>query len=111
MLKNSRRLNPTLMGLTTYLTYTHHTIHCLMEEISLNYRYRYPRVKFRNGETKYGMLYGIYNKALKKLEYYFADSSQIRKSNVEHKHIQLGWVKQFHNRVNPADILKVEYLN
>ena len=82
-----------------------------MEEINLNYRYRYPRVKFRNGETKYGMLYGIYNKALKKLEYYFADSSQIRKSNIPNKHVQLGWVKQFQNKVSPTDILKVEYLN
>lgn len=82
-----------------------------MEEINLNYRYRYPRVKFRNGETKYGMLYGIYNKALKKLEYYFADSSQIRKTNIPNKDVHLGWVKQFENKVQPTDILKVEYLN
>ncbi len=82
-----------------------------MEEINLNYRYRYPRVKFRNGETKYGMLYGIYNKSIKKLEYYFANSSQIRKANVPNKHVHLGWVKQFQNKVKPTDILKVEYLN
>jgi hypothetical protein len=89
----------------------HHAKKQLMEEINLNYRYRYPRVKFRNGETKYGMLYGIYNKSIKKLEYYFADSSQIRKVDVPNKNVQLGWVKTVQNRINPEDILKVEYLN
>ena len=64
-----------------------------MEKIKLNYRYRYPRVKFRNGETKYGMLYGIYNKSIQKLEYYFAESNQIRKVNVLHKNVQMNWVK------------------
>ena len=82
-----------------------------MEEINLNYRYRYPRIKFRNGETKYGMLYGIYNKSLRKLEYYFADSTQIRKIVSPNKHVSYGWVKRFQNKVNPVDILKVEYLN
>lgn len=82
-----------------------------MEKINLNYRYRFPRVKFRNGETKYGMLYGIYNKALKKLEYFFADSSEIRKVDNPNKHVQLGWVKNLQNKVDPSDILKVEYLN
>lgn len=83
-----------------------------MESIKLNYRYRYPRVIFRNGETKYGMLYGIYNKAIKKLEYYFADSSQIRQIDLPNKHIVLDWVKQFNCKVNPQeDILKVDYLN
>lgn len=82
-----------------------------MEKIKLNYRYRYPRVKFRNGETKYGMLYGIYNKALKKLEYYFADSSLIRKVDIPNKHIVSDWVKKFNCKVNPNDILKVDYLN
>ena len=57
------------------------------------------------------MLYGIYNKSLKKLEYYFADSTQIRKIVSPNKHVSYGWVKQFQNKVNPADILKVEYLN
>ena len=70
-----------------------------MEKIKLNYRYRYPRVKFRNGETKYGMLYGIYNKSIQKLEYYFAESNQIRKVNVLHKNVQMNWVKKDQNRI------------
>ncbi|MBL56981.1 MAG: hypothetical protein CMP61_07340 [Flavobacteriales bacterium] len=82
-----------------------------MEKIKLNYRYRYPRVKFRNGETKYGMLYGIYNKSIQKLEYYFAESNQIRKVNVLHKNVQMNWVKKDQNRIHPSDILKVEYFN
>lgn len=82
-----------------------------MEKIKLNYRYRYPRVKFRNGETKYGMLYGIYNKSIQKLEYYFAESNQIRKVNVLHKNVQMNWVKKDQNRIHPSEILKVEYFN
>lgn len=82
-----------------------------MDKIKLNYRYRYPRVKFRNGETKYGMLYGIYNKSIQKLEYYFAESNQIRKVNVLHKNVQMNWVKKDQNRIHPSDILKVEYFN
>ena len=89
----------------------HHAMKRFMEKINLNYRYRYPRVKFRNGETKYGMLYGIYNKSVKRLEYYFADSSQIRKVDIPNKNVHLDWVKKVQNRINPADILKVEYLN
>jgi len=82
-----------------------------MEKINLNYRYCYPRVKFRNGETKYGMLYGIYNKSIKKLEYYFADSTQIRKVDIPNKNVQMSWAKKVQNKIDPADILKVEYLN
>lgn len=82
-----------------------------MDEINLNYRYRYPRVMFRNGETKYGILYGIFNKAKKRLEYYFADSTQIRKMSNPNKHISYAWVKKFNNKINPQDILKVDYLN
>ena len=82
-----------------------------MENTILNYQYSYPRVKFSNGEIKYGILYGIYNKAINKLEYYFADSTQIRKSNIPNKHISYKWVKQLKNKINPIEILKVEYLN
>lgn len=82
-----------------------------MEEINLNYRYRFPRVKFRNGETKYGMVYGIYNKALNKLEYFFASSSDIRKANVEHLEVRYNWVRKLQNRVNMRDIIHIEYLN
>ncbi len=66
---------------------------------------------FTNGETKYGILYGIYNKAIKKLEYYFADSTQIRKSTIPNKHLSYKWIKQLQNKINPVEILKVEYLN
>jgi hypothetical protein len=82
-----------------------------MEKSILNYQYRYPRVMFANGDTKYGILYGIYNKAIKKLEYYFADSTQIRKSTNPNKHLSYSWVKQLKNKINPVEILKVEYLN
>lgn len=82
-----------------------------MDEINLNYRYRYPRVMFRNGETKYGILYGVYSKAAKRLEYYFADSTQIRKVENPNKHVSYSWVKKFQNKINPSDILKVDYLN
>lgn len=82
-----------------------------MNEIKLNYRYRYPRVMFRNGETKYGMLYGVYNKAIKKLEYYFADASQMRKINIPNKEMAFSLVQKLQNKINPQDILRVDYLN
>ena len=82
-----------------------------MEEIKLNYRYRYPRVKFRNGDTKYGMLYQFYNKAKKRLEYYFADASQMRRMQVAHKELAFSAVRNARNKVNPQDILEVDYLS
>jgi len=82
-----------------------------MKNVILNYSYRYPRVMFKNGETKYGILYGIYNKAIKQIEYYFADSTQIRKSDIPNKHISYDWVRQLKNKISLVEILKVEYLN
>lgn len=83
-----------------------------METIHLNYSYRFPRVLFRSGETKYGILYSYYNKVKKRLEHYFADASLLRKYHFKDTAIALERIrKQADCRVNPQEILKVEYMN
>ena len=81
-----------------------------MEELTLNYRYRFPRFIFKNGETKYGMLYSLYNKNKKKLEHYFADANEIRKTNSKEKDPLLNYFTKLKNQINLSDVLEVEYL-
>ncbi len=81
-----------------------------MEAFKLNYRYRYPRFIFKNGESKYGMLYSFYNQNKKSLEHYFADANEIRKTNASHKETILSYFKKIKNRININDVVEVEYL-
>ncbi len=81
-----------------------------MEAFKLNYRYRFPRFIFKNGETKYGMLYSLYNHNKKKLEHYFADANEIRKTNAVGKETVMSYFKKIKNRINISDVLEVEYL-
>ena len=81
-----------------------------MEAFKLNYRYRYPRFIFKNGETKYGMLYSFYNKNKKRLEHYFADANEIRKTNHGNSEPILSYFKRIKHRINISDVLEVEYM-
>lgn len=82
-----------------------------MEPLKLNYNYRFPRFIFKNGETKYGMLYSFYNKQKKKLEHYFADANEIRKNKSSNKDVLVNYVKNLRHRINIADVLQIEYLS
>ena len=81
-----------------------------MEPTTLNYGHRFPRLKFKNGETKYGMLYSFYNKQKKRLEHYFAEANQIRRSKTSNKAIIFDYVKELKNQINIADVIQIEYL-
>lgn len=81
-----------------------------MEAFTLNYRYRFPRFIFKNGETKYGMLYSFYNQNKKRLEHYFADANEIRKTNITQQEIVLHYFKKIKNRINISDVVDVEYM-
>lgn len=81
-----------------------------MEPLQLNYRYRFPRFKFKNGETKYGMLYSFYNKQKKKLEHYFADANQIRRNRHANKEILFSYAKELKNKIKISDVIQIEYL-
>lgn len=76
----------------------------------LNYNYRFPRFKFKNGETKYGMLYSFYNKQKKRLEHYFADANELRKNTNTNKEIIASYIKNLQHKINIADVLQIEYL-
>lgn len=81
-----------------------------MEHLTLNYKHRFPRFKFKNGETKYGMLYSFYNKQKKRLEHYFAEANQIRKSKTSNKAVIFNYVKNLKNKINIKDVVQIEYL-
>ncbi|MFT6748014.1 MAG: hypothetical protein ACJAZ2_002372 [Glaciecola sp.] len=81
-----------------------------MEPLKLNYGHRFPRFKFKNGETKYGMLYSFYNKQKKRLEHYFAEANQIRRSKSSNKAIIFNYVKELKNKININDVEQIEYL-
>lgn len=81
-----------------------------MEPLQLNYGHRFPRFKFKNGETKYGMLYSFYNKQKKRLEHYFAEANQIRRSKSSNKAVIFNYVKELKNKINIADVIQIEYL-
>lgn len=81
-----------------------------METLKLNYSYRFPRFKFKNGETKYGMLYSFYNKQKKRLEHYFADANQIRRSKTSNKELLVQYIKGLQNKIQISDVVKIEYL-
>ncbi len=80
-----------------------------MEPLKLNYSYRFPRFQFKNGETKYGMLYSFYNKQKKRLEHYFADANEIRRSKNNNKSIIFSYVKQLQNKIKISDVVQIEY--
>lgn len=83
-----------------------------MESVRLNYTYRYPRVLFRSGITKYGILYSYYNQVKRKLEHYFADASVLRKYQFKNTTIAIEHIRKNRNlRIDPNEILKVEYLH
>jgi hypothetical protein len=81
-----------------------------MEPLKLNYGHRFPRFIFKNGETKYGMLYSFYNKQKKRLEHYFAEANQIRRSKTSNKTVIFDYVKELKNKINIADVVQIEYL-
>lgn len=81
-----------------------------MEALKLNYKYRFPRFKFKNGETKYGMLYSFYNKQKKRLEHYFADANEIRRSETSNKSILKEYVKNLKHKIQISDVIHIEYL-
>lgn len=80
-----------------------------MENVVLNYRYRFPRITFKNGEHKYGILHSYFNKVKQKLEYYFADANQLRKLKIQDEKSMLNFVKQMNNEVLPSDVIEVAY--
>jgi len=82
-----------------------------MESITLNYSYRFPRIWFKNGSSTYGNLYTYYNKVKKQLEYYFADSNEIRKFKLKNKELAIERLRRMKNKIDPNDILRVEYLS
>lgn len=81
-----------------------------MKKIRLNYSYRFPRVKFKNGKIKYGMILSYYDAVKKQLEYYFADANQIRKMKNGQKESVLEIVKQLKHKILPTDIMEIEYI-
>lgn len=81
-----------------------------MEAFQLNYRYRFPRFIFKNGERKYGMLYSIYNQSKKKLEHYFADANEVRKSEAIQKELLADYFKKLKHKINISDVVDVEYM-
>ena len=81
-----------------------------MEALKLNYSYRFPRFKFKNGETKYGMLYSFYNKQKKRLEHYFADANEIRKTKTSNKDALISFVKEVKHKIQISDVVQIDYL-
>ena len=79
-----------------------------MEALKLNYSYRFPRFKFKNGETKYGMLYSFYNKQKKRLEHYFAN--EIRKTKTSNKDVLFSLVKELKHKIKISDVVQIDYL-
>lgn len=81
-----------------------------MEALKLNYSYRFPRFKFKNGETKYGMLYSFYDKQKKRLDHYFADANEIRKNKNSNKEALVAFVKELRHKIQISDVVQIDYL-
>lgn len=82
-----------------------------MESITLNYSYRFPRIYFKNGSSTYGNLYTYNNKIKKQLEYYFADSNEIRKFKLTNKELAIEMLRKIKTQIDPSEIVRVEYLS
>ncbi len=82
-----------------------------MEEFNLNYQHRYPRIEFSNGVKMFGVLWAIYNNKKRKMDYYFADSSEMRKLNQSNPAILLEGIRKLHHVFRKDEIVAVEYLN
>jgi len=82
-----------------------------MEEFNLNYQHRYPRIEFSNGVKMFGVLWAIYNNKKRKMDYYFADSSEVRKLNQSNPAILLEGIRKLHHVFRKEEIVAVEYLN
>jgi len=82
-----------------------------MEDFSLNYQHRYPRIEFSNGTKLFGTLWAVYNNRKRKMDYYFADSSEMRKLNNDNPAFLIEAIKRLKHVVRKEDIVAVEYLN
>ncbi len=82
-----------------------------MEDFNLNYQHRYPRIEFKNGMKVFGTVWAVYNSNKKKMDYYFADSSEMRKISNDNPALLIEAIRRLKHLVKKEDIVAVEYLN